>query len=176
MPNELRKLLETRRFAVVEELVTRPDGRIASCQYVRHPGSVGILPLVEDDRVCLIRSRRLTVGETLIEIPAGTREPHESPLETARRELAEETGYRATHLDELVDYYPSPGVLSERMWVFVASGLTAGEHAREANEEIENLVVPWPEALAMLERGEIHDGKTIVALLMYDRLTRRRST
>ena len=90
--------------------------------------------------VCLIRSRRLTVGETLIEVPAGTREPDETPLETAHRELAEETGYRAAHFEELINFYPSPGISNERMWLFVARA-HAGQPAREANEEIENLVV-----------------------------------
>jgi ADP-ribose pyrophosphatase len=85
MSNIKRTLLETRRFTVVEEIVTRRDGQTASLQFVKHPGSVAILPMVDDDHVCLIHSRRLTVGKTLIEIPAGTREPNESPLETARR-------------------------------------------------------------------------------------------
>src|SRR4029078_8178005 len=91
--------------------------------------------------VCLLRSRRVTVGETLIEVPAGTRDPEESPLDTARRELAEETGYRATQFEELLSYFPSPGVLSERMWIFVAKGLTAGPPAREADEENEKLAL-----------------------------------
>src|SRR3954469_1657014 len=170
MPDAERKLLETRRFAVVEKTVTRSDGQVASCQFVSHPGSVAILPLLDDGRVCLIRSRRLTVDETLIEVPAGTREPNESPLETARRELAEETGYRAATFEELLAYFPSPGVLSERMWIYVAKGLTAGPPAREANEEIENLVVSWEEALAMIDSREIQDGKTILALLAYQRM------
>jgi ADP-ribose pyrophosphatase len=162
-------LLETRRFRVVEETVTREDGRAASCQYVVHPGSVAILPLVDDDHICLIRNRRLTVQATLLEIPAGTREPGEPPLETARRELEEETGYRAARWEKLVEFYASPGILSEGMHVFVASDLTPGDPHREANEEIENLVVTWAEAMAMLDRGEIVDGKTIVALLIYER-------
>jgi ADP-ribose pyrophosphatase len=169
MSGTLRTLLETRRFHVVEETVSRPDGQTASCQYVVHPGSVAILPLVGDDHVCLIRNRRLTVQATLVEIPAGTREPGEPPLETARRELEEETGYRAARWEKLAEFYASPGILSERMHVFVASELTAGEARREANEEIENLVVTWADALAMLDRGEIIDGKTMVALLAYER-------
>src|SRR6187402_2311653 len=113
MSNDERTLLENRRFRVVEKTVTRADGQTASCQFVRHGGSVAILPILSDGRICLIHSRRLTVGETLVEVPAGTREPDEPPLETARRELAEETGYRATSFEELVAYFPSPGVLSE---------------------------------------------------------------
>jgi ADP-ribose pyrophosphatase len=169
MPNEIRTLLDTRRFVVVEEIVVRPDGREFRCQYVKHPGAVAILPLVDDRHVCLIRSHRLTVGKTLIEVPAGTREPEETPLETARRELAEETGYQAAHFEQLATYYPSPGVLSEQMWVFVARDLKPGPPAREANEEIENLVVTWDESMAMVDRGQIEDSKTIVALLSYDR-------
>ena len=169
MANEQRTLLETSRFTVVEEIVIRPDGSEARCQYVKHPGAVAILPLVDDRHVCLIRSRRLTVGKTLIEIPAGTREPHEMPLDTARRELAEETGYQAAHFEQLAVYYPSPGVLSEQMWVYLARDLTPGTPAREANEEIENFVVTWDEALAMIDRGEIQDSKTLVALLMHER-------
>ncbi len=170
MPADERTLLTNRRFEVVEKTVVRSDGVTASCQFVRHGGSVAILPILSDGRICLIRSRRLTVNETLIEIPAGTREPNEPPLETARRELAEETGFRAGRWGELASYYPSPGILSERTWIFTAHDLVAGEPAREANEEIENLIVDWDYALAMLDRGEIHDGKTIIALLAYDRM------
>jgi len=169
MSNKQRTLLETRRFTVVEEIVTQRDGQSANLQFVKHPGSVAILPLLDDDHLCLIHSRRLTVGKTLIEIPAGTREPSESPLETARRELAEETGYRAAQFDELAAYYPSPGITDERIWIFAARGLTAGDHAREPNEEIENLVVSWPDAMNMLERGEIEDGKSIMAMLLHGR-------
>ncbi len=169
MSTNERTLLETRRFAVVEKTITRADGQSASCQFVRHGGSVAILPVLSDGRVCLIHSRRLTVGETLVEVPAGTREPHETPLETAGRELAEETGFRAGRLEELVSYYPSPGVLSERMWIFVARDLTPGDPAREENEEIENLIVTWEDALAMIDRGEIRDGKTIAAILLWER-------
>lgn len=169
MSKAQRILCETRRFSVVELSCARRDGKLATCEFITHPGSVAILPLVDKHRVCLIRSRRLTVGETLVELPAGTREPDEPPLETARRELAEETGYRAARFEELANFYPSPGISNERMWVYAAHELTPGEPKLEPNEEIENLVVTWAEAVAMVERGEIHDGKTLVALLRYDR-------
>lgn len=169
MTSPLRTLCETHRFKVVEQVVPQVDGPPASCQYVVHPGAVAILPLVDEDHICLIRSRRLTVGKTLIEVPAGTREPDESPLETARRELEEETGYQATDWEPLAEFFTSPGTLTERMYIFVARDLKPGEPHREPNEEIENLVVSWQEAFAMLERGDIQDGKTIVALLSYER-------
>lgn len=173
MADALRTLTETSRFKVVEQTITRPDGQRASCTYVVHPGSVAILPLVDADQVCLIRSRRLTVGQTLIEVPAGTREPGEPPAETARRELEEETGYQAASWELLAEFFASPGVLNERMYIFLARDLTPGPPRREANEEIENLVVPFDETLAMIDRGEIVDGKTIVALLTYERQRRK---
>jgi ADP-ribose pyrophosphatase len=169
MPGPIHTLYESKRFSVVERECTRPDGTSATCEYVRHPGSVAILPLVDESRVCLIHSRRVTVDRTLIEIPAGTRETGEAPLDTARRELAEETGYRAARFDELAVVYPSPGVMDEQMWLYVARELTAGNPAREANEEIENLIVTLDDALAMVERGDISDSKTLVALLLYTR-------
>jgi ADP-ribose pyrophosphatase len=169
MADQIETLLETSRFRVVKQTVTRPDGTRASCQYVVHPGSVAILPLLDDNHLCLIRSRRLTVGQTIIEVPAGTREVGEPPLETARRELAEETGYQAAQWDELIQFYASPGILSERMYVYVARDLTPGDPHREANEEIENLALSWADAFAMLDRGEIVDGKTVIALLTYQR-------
>jgi ADP-ribose pyrophosphatase len=169
MTDTIETLVDVRRFQVVKHSVTRPDGTPASVSYVVHPGSVAILPLVDADHLCLIRSRRLTVGQTLVEVPAGTREPGEPPSETARRELEEETGYSAAKWEELTQFYASPGILSERMHIYVASELTAGEPRREPNEEIENLVLSWDEALAMIDRGEIIDGKTMVALLLYER-------
>src|SRR5688572_7791839 len=173
MPSERRTLLQTKRFTAVAEVVTRPDGTISTLQYIEHPGSVALLPLVDAERVCRVRNRRLTVGKTLSEAPAGTREPNEPALGTARRELAEETGYRTGRLEELVSYYPSPGIINERMTLFLARNLTPGEPAREPNEEIENLIVSWNEALAMIDRGEIHDGKTLVAVLAWERLRQR---
>ncbi len=167
MPNSQQTLLQTRRFSVIELTVPRPTGQSATLAYVHHPGSVAILPFVDAEHICLIRSRRLTVGKTLIEIPAGTREPNESPIETAHRELIEETGYRAARLEQMAAFYPSPGISDEQIWLYAAYDLAPGEPAREANEEIDNLVVPFQEALAMLHRGEIEDGKTMIALLNY---------
>jgi ADP-ribose pyrophosphatase len=168
MRNIERTLLETQQFSVVERTIERPDCSRASLAFIRHPGSVAILPVVDDQHICLIRSRRLTVDKTLIEVPAGTREPNESPLETAERELAEETGYRAAVFTELRAFYPAPGITDERTWLYVATGLTLGEPAREANEEIENLVISLHQARAMITSGEIEDAKTIIALTLYE--------
>jgi ADP-ribose pyrophosphatase len=168
-----RVLLTTPRFQVIE--VERQDrsGDPVKRQIILHPGAVLIIPLLEGDRVCLIRNERVAVGKTLIELPAGTIDPPDEPRATALRELQEETGYTASRWRELPGFYMSPGILRERMQVFVAEGLSPGDPAREAGETIDNLIVPWSEALAMAERGEIEDAKTICGLLLWDRLRRR---
>ncbi len=168
-----RVLFAASRFDVVEVSQQTADGKTVQWQVVRHPGAVVIVPLLEENRVCLIRNERVAVGKTLIELPAGTIDPPERPAATAIRELQEETGFTAATWRELPGFYMSPGILSERMHVYVAQGLSAGEHAREEGENIDNFIVPWEEALRLAERGEIEDSKTLCALLMWDRLRQR---
>ena len=130
--------------------------------------------MVDDDHVCLIRNFRLAVCRWLVEIPAGTLEPGEPPLDTAARELIEETGYRAAQLMPLCELLFSPGILHERMHLFLATQLTPGETRLEVGEQIERLIVPWEEALEMIRRGEIEDAKTVAALLFCDRWLRNK--
>jgi ADP-ribose pyrophosphatase len=165
-------LLKTKKFQVVRATATTPRGVQKCREIVRHPGACVIVPLLADDRVCLIRNFRIAVAQTLIELPAGTLEPPEPPEKTAARELTEETGYRAARLDFLHAFFLSPGILDEKMHLFVASGLAPGEPAREEGEDIDNLVVSWTQAIDLVFRGEIRDAKTIVALLWVDRLKR----
>ena len=156
----------SKRFTV-ERVTYDVAGRTQSRDVVRHPGAVTILPLVDAQTICLIRNYRPAVAETLIELPAGTLEVGEDPALCARRELAEETGYQAGRIDPLGSFYLSPGILDEQMHQFLATELQAGEPRREADEAIENFVVPLAHALAMIEDGTIHDAKTIVGLLRY---------
>jgi ADP-ribose pyrophosphatase len=135
---------------------------------VLHPGAVAILPVVDPNHVCLVRNRRPIVGETLLEVPAGTLEPGEAPERAAVRELAEETGYQAARWRRLTAFYPSPGVLSETTHLFVAEDLTPGPMHLERDEELEPVVVPWTQALAWVRDGTIRDAKTLVALLLWE--------
>lgn len=170
MSDQPEELLATRRFRVVRHRLTASDGRELVRDTVQHPGAVAILPLVADDRVCLIRNYRIAVGKTLIELPAGTLEPGEDPAVTAQRELIEETGYRADSITKLREFSMSPGILNERMYLFLARGLTAGATTLEAGEEIQSLVVSWDEAMRMVYDGTIEDAKTLVGLMHYDHL------
>lgn len=165
-------LLETKRFRVVRQKHETPQGQSVVRETVEHAGAVVILPLLAGDRLCLIRNYRYAVGETLIELPAGTLELGEAPLETAHRELIEETGYRAEKIEPFHTFYASPGILTEKMYLFVASDLTPGEQQLESGEQIERLEVSWQQAMEMVQRQEIKDAKTLVGLLFYDRFLR----
>jgi ADP-ribose pyrophosphatase len=158
-----------RRIQVAVDTETGTDGREVRRDVVLHPGAVVILPLVDAGHVCLLRNVRPAVGEELWEVPAGTLEPGEAVEAAAVRELAEETGYRAAAWRKLAEFYPSPGVLSERMYLFVASGLTPGEMRPEADERLTPHVVGWEKALTWALDGTIRDAKTLVALLLWER-------
>lgn len=162
-------LLRGTRFDVVRLNQTLADGTRRR-EVVRHPGSVVILPLVDENSVCLIRNFRIAVDQTLIELPAGTLEPGEDPMTTAQRELIEETGYRARGWKKLHAFYAAPGILDEMMTLVLATHLVSGPPDRELGEEIENLVVSWQEAIEMVTDGRICDAKTVCGLLLYDRM------
>lgn len=166
-------VFQGQRFDVARYEYATPDGRRHVREVVEHPGSVAIVPIVDEQHVCLICNRRETVGEMLIELPAGTLEPDEDPLHTAARELREETGYTAERVELLTTFYMSPGVMREKMHLYRATGLQLGDAAREPGEQIENLVLGWNEALERIASGEIRDAKTIAGLLYCERLLRQ---
>ena len=166
-------LYQAKRFRVERVTQESADGSRHAKDVVRHPGAVAIVPLLDDGRICFVDNYRVAVGERLVEIPAGTLEPPEEPIKTALRELAEETGYRAAHIEHLATFCMSPGILDERMHIFAAWGLTAGDMALEAGEDIRVLHLSWQEALAMVHDGRIHDAKSVAALLYYDTFHRR---
>ncbi len=171
MSSEPKTILVTEKFTVLKHHLTVPAQPTPLIRHtVEHPGAVAIIALLDDDRVCLIRNERIAIGKTLVELPAGTLEPPEVPQRTAERELREETGYSATHWQELNGFFMSPGILNERMHLFVARGLTSGPPAREAGEEIDNLIVSWDEAIAMALRGEIEDAKSLAGIFLWDKL------
>lgn len=165
-------VFRSRRFHV-ERRELAVDGRPHSWDVVVHPGAVVVLPVLDDGRVVLIRNYRVAVDAALIEAPAGCLEPGEDPADCARRELAEETGYRAERIEPLATFFTSPGVFTERMHAFVARGLTPGATALESGEQINPAEMMWDDAISAIADGRIVDAKTIVALLYFERFVRR---
>jgi ADP-ribose pyrophosphatase len=168
MPREV--LHKGRKIEVALDTTILPDGQVIKRDVIVHPGAVVILPVVDREHVCLLRNQRFVINETLLELPAGTLEPREPPDAAAVRELAEETGYTAAKWRKLGEFYPSPGVLSELMHLYVAQDLTPGTMRPEADENLAPQVVPFREALKWAFDGTIRDAKTVIGLLMWDRL------
>src|SRR2546423_13425477 len=143
-------------------------------EVVVHPGAVCVLPFLDDDQIMLIRNRRYAVAQILIELPAGTLEKNEDPINCAGRELLEETGHLAGKLVPLRTFFTSPGIMSEKMYSYVAYDLEPQQRAPEEGEEIELVSASLDQAIQMIHDGQIQDGKTIATLLLYDRFFRRR--
>lgn len=148
------------------------DGKQIKKEVCAHPGAVVVLPFLDAKTVILIRNMRYTLGNYLVELPAGTLEKNEDPMNAAGRELLEETGYLAHRMKPIANFFTSPGILSEKMYAFAAYDLQKGHRALEEGEDIEPLTVSYEQAVKMIETGEIQDGKTIATLLMYDRFNR----
>jgi ADP-ribose pyrophosphatase len=161
-----------RKIRVAIDTTTAPDGTTIRRDVILHPGAVVILPVLDAERVVLLRNHRFAIGETLWEVPAGTVELGE-PLEScAKRELAEETGYAAAKWRSLGYLYASPGVLDEKLHLFVAEQLTPGPARPEPDEQLHPVIVRLDEAIRMCLAGEIKDAKTITSLLLWERLQR----
>jgi len=163
-----RVIFSGRKLTLEVHRIRDASGRETTREVVRHPGSVAILAFPEPGVVLLERIWRYTAGRTLLEIPAGTLDPGETGAACAARELAEETGYRAGRLEPLLTVHTSPGILTEQLTLFLASDLAEGEPEREAGEQIENVLLAFDEATAMVRDGRITDGKTVLAILYWN--------
>jgi ADP-ribose pyrophosphatase len=163
-------------FNVYTDTVIEPGGHRNTRDVIRHSGSVVILAVDEsaktgnpaDPIVIMERQYRHAAGQFLIELPAGRRDPGEAPLAAAKREMIEETGYRAKRWKMMLRYFASPGFLGEWMQIYLARDIRPGAAAPELDEQIEILRVPLSEAMKMVAGGKIHDGKTLIALSLYD--------
>lgn len=161
--------MRTAKFTVERREYEIPERGLVQRELVVHPGAVVIVPLLSGDTVVMIRNYRFAVDAELLELPAGTLEPGEGPLACAAREVEEETGYRAGRIEPLCEFYTSPGFIDERMHAFVASELIPVGQKLDETEQIRVQPMPLADALAACTDGRIVDGKTIAALLVYDR-------
>jgi ADP-ribose pyrophosphatase len=153
-------------FSFVSEDVTLPNGSRTELAMVRHPGSTAVVPLFDDNTVLMERQYRHAVGEYLLEIPAGTTEPGELPLNCAGRELEEETGYVAGEFIELSQVLILPAYSDEKIFVYLARGLKPSNQNLDKDEIIEVVKYPFGKALNMIGDGHISDALTILSLQM----------
>jgi ADP-ribose pyrophosphatase len=159
-------------FWVTSDEVVEPGGVRATRDVIRHNGSVVVLAVdtkksAKDPGILLIRQYRHAAGKLLLELPAGRIEAGEKPLAAGKRELIEETGYRARRWSKLVHYYASPGFLTEAMTILLAEDLTAGVATPEDDEKIELHMTPLSDVLRLIHAGNIEDGKTLIGVLLY---------
>lgn len=160
-------LLTTSKFRVERKDFQVPGTGTISREWVVHPGAVLILPLLGGGEVVLIRNYRYAAGQELLELPAGTLEPGEAPAVCAARELEEETGYKAGHLEPLCEFYTTPGFTNEKLFAFVATDLEQTVQRLEATEQIRVQIMRLGDALDATVDGRIIDAKTIAALQVY---------
>jgi len=148
------------------EQVTLPNGNTVTLEVIKHPGAAAVVPLDGDGNVILVRQYRHATGAWLLEVPAGKLDhPGESPEECARREVEEETGYRAGTLSPLGWIWTTPGFTDEKIWLYVATDLSPSRTSHQPDEVLSVVKMPLPEAVGMAASGAIADGKSVCALL-----------
>lgn len=149
---------------VKQDRVQLPNGNIAGREYIAHPGAVLVVPVLTNGHLVFERQFRYPLRKPFIELPAGKIDAHEDPLATGKRELLEETGYTASNWQYLATLHPCIGYSDERILIYLAQELVLGEHCRDEDESLEIFTLSLQEAMDWMRRGEITDGKTMIAL------------
>ena len=161
------EICHTPIFRVTMDRAIDPDGFEIKRAIVQHGGSAVMMPVDDRGRILLVRQYRLPARQYMWELPAGRLDEGETPLQAARRELAEETGFRAKKWQKVAMFFPSPGFLAEKMTIFLATGLTAGTSAPMEDERIETRWFSPRELGQMIRSGKIIDAKTMIGFFRY---------
>jgi len=162
-----KELFQGRIIRLVERKLVLPNGRRTTFHIVEHPGAVAIVPVHANGDVVLLRQFRPTIGMEIYEIPAGTIEKGEGPLATAKREIVEETGFKAKRWDKIADFYTAPGFCDERMHVYVARDLTPAKADGDDDEILRPVRLSIDAALKLIRTRRIRDAKSIAGLMLY---------
>jgi ADP-ribose pyrophosphatase len=165
-----KRVFEGRVVNLRVDTVELPNGKTTTREVVEHKGAVAIVPMLDNDKMILVRQFRQATGRVLLEIPAGGLEIGESPVQCAQRELVEEIGYYPEKLTEMFYSYLAPGYSSEKLHTFLASDLRKTETNMEADEFLEIVTVQLEEAVEMIRSGEVADAKSICGILLASRL------
>lgn len=147
-----------------------PNGKTATREYLGHPGAAAVLPFLNKNDIVLVKQYRYAIDKITYEIPAGKLDKGELPEECIKRELEEETGYKAKTIEKLIDFHPSTAFSDEILYIFVAFGLEKGQFKPDEDEFIKKEIIPFKEALDMIKKGKIVDSKTIIALLYFENI------
>lgn len=162
---EQRQIYKGKVVDLSVEKVELPNGGVTELEVIRHPGAAAMVPLTADGQVLMVRQYRHATSGWLLEVPAGKLDPGEAPEVCAARELEEEVGYGPGELTSLGWIWTTPGFTDEKIWLYLARDLAAGQQALEGDEVLSVEIVPLDEAIAKVHTGEICDGKSICALL-----------
>ncbi len=162
-----KKLFKGSFFEVTHDIVKLPDGKITSREYIIHNGAVAIIAITNDNNIIIERQYRHPVRQIMLEIPAGKLEADENPLEAAKRELSEETGYTASDWLELGTCLPCIGYSNEKITYYLAMELNSGSTNLDEGEFVETLTMPFNKFLDMIYNGEVTDTKTIAGIMLY---------
>jgi ADP-ribose pyrophosphatase len=165
-----KQLLKTPIFTVSQDVALDPDGFEIKRAIVHHGGSAVMMPVDKKNRILLVKQYRLPAKQYLWELPAGRLDPGETPLQAARRELVEETGYTAKKWQKIAAFYASPGFLAEKMTIYLATKLTAGEKKPMEDERIETRWFTKKELRKLISTNKIRDAKTMIGFLHWARL------
>ena len=160
-----QKIFEGRVFKVTVDTISEGEMTYQR-EVVHHPGSAVIVPVHDDGTVVMVRQYRHPAVRYLLEVPAGTLDGGERPEAGAARELEEELGLTAERLEKLVEFFVSPGFLEEKMWIYLATGLSEGKARPDEDEVLDVVRLPIGDALEMITSGEIQDAKTIIGLIL----------
>ena len=158
---------------VKRDTVKLPNGNEATREWIRHPGASSVIPVLPDGRIVLVRQYRYPIGKVTLEVPAGKLDaPDEDPLYCATRELSEETGYQAEHIEKMTTIATTVGFSNEYIHLYVAEGLTPGKQHPDEDEFINVVKVPLDEAVQMVLDGRIYDAKSATSILLVERRLR----
>ncbi len=150
--------------------VELPNGQTATREYLGHPGAAAVLPFLDKNNIILVKQFRYPIGKVTYEIPAGKIDTGETPLECIKRELEEETGYKAKKIEKLMSFYPTTAFSNEMLHIFAAFGLVKGNANPDEDEFVSKVNINFQEAVEMVRKGLIMDSKTVIALLYFENI------
>lgn len=163
---KIKNIFSGRILKINELIVKLPDGNTTKREIISHPGAVAIIPILPNNKIIFVKQYRKAIEKSILEIPAGTLEKNENPKECAKRELIEETGYKAKNIKKILEFYPAAGYSSEKIHIFIAKGLSLVGVNTEPDEFIKTVILTRNQIKKLYKEGKIKDSKTLIGLFL----------